>query len=60
MASKRRAQQQQQQQQNPPRRPEDGVLTPTFDTYTFVIENINPLFDTKRVLQRRTFFFIND
>jgi hypothetical protein len=40
MASKRRA-----QQQNPPRLPEVGVVTPTFDTGTFVVENINPLFD---------------
>jgi hypothetical protein len=58
MASKRRAQQ---LQQNPPqpRQPEGGVLAPTFDTFTFVVENINPLFDPKRVLQRRK-FFIND
>jgi hypothetical protein len=58
MASKRRAQQ---LQQNPPlpRQPECGVLAPTFDSCKFVIKNINPLFDSKRVLQQRT-FFIND
>jgi hypothetical protein len=58
MASKRRAQQ---QQQNPPqpRQPDGGVLAPTFDSCTFVVENNNPLFGSKRVLQRRT-LFIND
>jgi hypothetical protein len=56
MASKRRAQQQQQNPPPPTRQTEGGVLTTTFDTCTFVFENINPLFDPKRVLQRRTFF----
>jgi hypothetical protein len=58
IASKRRPQ----QRQNaipPPRHPEGGVSSPIFVTCKFVVENIIPLFDSKWVLQRRT-FFIND
>jgi hypothetical protein len=38
------------------RQPDTTAAAPTFEACTFVVENISPQFDPKRVLLRRTFF----